>query len=1578
MSAGGSKPVDAGTWYYVAYHHGLGLGPIDAFLEFDAGPKIAWTGELTASGAITVNKPGLLGGEKDQGGLVGTLRVMFGEADQERNAYLVSVFGPQTVPWRGFATVAWEGGKYGANNPYPQRASYMIRKIKKGWDNDACWYEEKAEIPVADGLALFADAGGWSYQVTAEEADPGNTNLAVPVSGWSTGGQAPFGNDQSTLPVNTAWPEWTTLWLKRTIVVPTGRSQTLRVQVENGCVVFINGVDVGAINRSNAQIEDTPTFEFPLVGGQTYQLAIKAFDEPGHEPTSATYLSASSVLPGLTAMNPAHILYFLRTSQDRGREPTENMADDNLRAAADQFHLEGFGLCGTRKAATVSAADYERHICEITDSSFSRSVVDGKWYIDRANGDYDLDSLPILTDDDILSFDETPTVLDNAINSVSVKYFDVLQNRVRTTPAVRALGLIATFGENHQTYDFQEIPNWDMACKVALRKLVAAITPTRGFKLATTPVTRGWRRFQYFRLQSPKRGIADMVCLVGGIEHGKLKSGGINLTAAQDTFSIQDTAYVQYEPGVDTRPDGTASPITQQRAFEAPYFQVLTSMSRAEFAALPEDVGYLVGVAADPASSRDFTMTVAPDGGEYVAVRDGPFCPTATVIEEAYAMDTAFTLSGGARLEDVVVGSAVLWGDEICRVDAIDPAAMPPTITLGRGCADTTPAPFHAAGSRLFFYDDAAAGDSTEYTDGETVNVKLLTNTSSEQLDPDGATAMDVTFAQRLLRPYPPGQLRLNGDAYPAEVVGDLSVTFVPRDRVLQADQLVDAEMAGIGPEAGTTYGVELYDTGDDSLLYSEDGIVATPALIPESNLAAGTRIEVYAQRDDLQSFQRCTHTFTYDGSPAAIASSLLGKLRHWWPLDEASTENAAHDLHGGQALVIKGATQGAATLRSGGSASMFFDSTDAATRVNGVLPLFQKIGSVEVASWVQPDDVTSAARRSIIGGTSDSDVSSTGNVLLTTYLNTSGVPAIGWEYATGTDEVHEITGSGVPLAADTPAFLSEVRNISTGTVATWKDGSLVGSEAYTNLPTGGGAASNGFAIGNETGGGTPLNGGAQDVALFEGVLSTAERSYLFNAGAGRAYADLLSDASVTKPSNSTVAGDYASATEFVEPWSSLSGWTSTGVQVSGNKLYGVSGANPSAATKAFAVAAGASARVVARIYNDASTPKTAYIGFQFGGVAAPAVNSPNFIGVGVQGTSSGRAGSYVGANFASSTGQAALTDSPILTTGFYDAIVSMDATTISLVLRRDSDGMEWSLSVPRSNAPNSGAVSYVVAYNGDSRGVNAVATHIQPLGAKKSLTGLRLKTAGGVNIEGERRRVIHPGNGWRVQVPRGYTGKVAHPLVLFCHQASTGNRNSVWSESRMLPVTNALEAAGYMLASADDSGDRWGNQASLDNYAALVEYIQTNYNVSYVALLAPSMGGLSALNLIATEALTNVRAMAGIAPVCDLAKMYADAAWTSAIETAYSFSGSANYAAATDGYDPMLADAALFATVPIRIWASSSDTVVPEADHADAFAAKLAGVNPDISIVACTGAHLAADQYRAAEVVAFLDGYMR
>jgi hypothetical protein len=763
---GKNKKVTTGYWWEVAFHDGLCLGPLDAFLEWRPGTKTAWSGRITASATITINQPDLWGGEKDQGGVVGPLNVMFGEATQLPNAYLTGVFGNQTVAWRGIATVAFEGGRYGANNPWPQKRAYKVERIKQGWD-DGCWYPEKAAVPLLQpGAGGSGGSGGSIY--------PYKIGRRVVVTS-----PVLMDNGMCTLEmaVNQGFTYIETdefLWFWRpnesglTFAKTSGESNAEAVAYlvtqglkygETALLKFMSGV--------LHMMVLTPTLAPPpeLPG------TVWGNDGLGAHPTAigGAYLwtqplDANTVGPDLPvsvyAKNPAHMLVWAHTQEHCGAQPLETVNAASAQAAADWFYAQGFGLCTIRYPDKESAAEFIRRIERVAGCSFTQNRADGQWYIDIANGVYDLESLPVLTDDDIVSFEEVPSVLDEAVNSVSVKYFDPQRKEAITTRPLTAMGLVAEFGTIHQTFEFPEIPTDALANRVAAREGLARGTPTRVFSLATTRKTAGWRRNTYFRLQSPKRGITDMVCLLAEVNGSSLKSGAVQIKATQDIYSLPTTVFTETELGVDTRPPSEPVPATAQIVFEAPYVDVVAALSASDFDALADDVGFAVAAAGNPGGMLDFTLRVDAGAG-YANAASGDFCKTATLAAALPpGQTTAIALDSAAGLGTVEIGSACIVGNEWCRVDAVDTGAN--TIALGRGCADTVPA-LHAAGTRIYFYASAAAADSTEYTDGETISAKILPRTGSKQLADADAVALPLTFARRLARPYPPAQLQIGG-----------------------------------------------------------------------------------------------------------------------------------------------------------------------------------------------------------------------------------------------------------------------------------------------------------------------------------------------------------------------------------------------------------------------------------------------------------------------------------------------------------------------------------------------------------------------------------------------------------------------------------------------------------------------------------------------------------------------------------------------------------------------------------------------------------------------------------------------
>ena len=265
---------------------------------------------------------------------------------------------------------------------------------------------------------------------------------------------------------------------------------------------------------------------------------------------------------------------------------------------------------------------------------------------------------------------------------------------------------------------------------------------------------------------------------------------------------------------------------------------------------------------SDAISAR---LAISSTGAGYEERGIVDFCPTATLAAPVAPNVTTLAIAGGIDIDTVRVGSYAMLGAEIVRVDAVTPSV----VRVGRGCLDTVPVE-HAKGARLFFADDALESDGVEYAQGENVRVKLMPTTSLGKLAIGDAPEQIATMAQRQARPYPPGRFRINGQEYPTTMRGDqdMTVSWAHRDRLQQTATIVDTEAASIGPEAGTSYTLELYSAAG-SLISSASEIAGnahTFALADIGQNFGEMRIKLWAVREGLASHSAHEHSLVRSG----------------------------------------------------------------------------------------------------------------------------------------------------------------------------------------------------------------------------------------------------------------------------------------------------------------------------------------------------------------------------------------------------------------------------------------------------------------------------------------------------------------------------------------------------------------------------------------------------------------------------------------------------------------------------------------------------------------------------------------
>lgn len=857
------RPI-IGYWYKQLFHFLLCRGPVDAVLEFRGGDKTAWKGELTATGEVQINQRELWGGQGTggEGGIEGPMQFLFGDAAQMPSSYLASALDPKQPAYRGLLTALYKGGLWGAFSPYPKVASFKVRRILEGWEReDGAWYPEAAEIATgsAEVLSLGPTSGGWKYH----RGDGGNEMSGVDYddSGWEVG-PSPFASSNvATHPyvaaggypaiAGTDWPAGTTIWVRRNFVVGSISSFELEIFVDNFATVWVNGQLVlpRAGTGSGASADK---FKHPIpvpasiINVGDNQITLKA-EDVGSWAYAA--FKVKSVSGAGKSMNPAHILYQSITDSWMGAEPEAGISDASFRAAADTLYAEGFGLCTEWDSTTESVEQFQQRICDVIGANLSRSPVDGLWYLDLIRGGYDLGTLPVLTDDDIIEYSEQPGTIQDAVNQVIVEWRDPQRREDRSTAPVQSLGAIQAAGAVvGEVATYREIPEESLALRVAGRNLQSKSRPLRRSSIKTTRIAHAWRPGQVFRLQSAKRGIADMMLRIGDADRGTLRSGAISLTVLQDVFGLPQAVYVSPDPS-PAPDDDVPKPVAASAVQEVPYTLLAALQPPGELAALPADAGYLFAVATPAGGELDYSLQV--DGGAgYAEQAESDWSATATSVAWVGNLDTVIGITAARGLDDAVIGAMVLWGDEICRLDAVDLIAS--TVTLGRGCADTVPAA-HAAGERLWVIDDSIALDATRYTDGASVSAKMLPRTTSQRLAPAESETTTVVLAGRATRPYPPAGVTINGEISPAEIFETVDVAWLHRDRIASAAHLIDQTAPSIGPEPGTTYTVRWYLDG--ALVHGISDVTgASASYAPTSD--GLVRIEVESWRDGVDGWQ--------------------------------------------------------------------------------------------------------------------------------------------------------------------------------------------------------------------------------------------------------------------------------------------------------------------------------------------------------------------------------------------------------------------------------------------------------------------------------------------------------------------------------------------------------------------------------------------------------------------------------------------------------------------------------------------------------------------------------------------------
>lgn len=915
---GSSKKQTVGYKYHLGMHMILCHGPADKLLGLRCDDRAVWSGSVSSNKSIGVSKPGLFGGESREGGVSGVIDLDMGEDDQPTNDYLVSRLGSNIPAFRKVVGLVFRQVYLGMN-PYLKKWSALLQRIHVRQNGLAQWYDSKAQARTytlqfddlvedfGDGLAPYSLVSGSSMSGFSVVS----TTYGLGMRSSSSGGGA---------------------WIGRSIVAlerPTSISFWFRVESvgndDAGRIAFINSSGSTVFELVTVRESGTDPLRRahinPPYGGSGQHISDEQLEQDVWHKLAATFdwdanqltvtiskggVSVGDVVVALSAvenisslrfgadtnisgtgrsvfadirvqgqmsagdMNPAHIVRECLTDPDWGMGyPESDIDDDSFAAAADTLHAEGMGMSLLWDRQT-EIQDFIKEVVKHIDAALYVDRTTGKFRLTLIRDDYDENDLLVLDESNVEKVEgftrRTPAEM---INEVTVKYWNA-QTRSEATVTAQDIALAQMQGAAiGTTVNYPGFTSSELAARAAFRDLRTLSSPLASCTIYANRDAALLNIGGVFKLDWPDLDIEGLVLRVTSIAFGSGRSNKVRVTCTEDVFSTPVTPIVSPGEVEWDDPSGGATAYAERRvATETPYYELVQTLGQTDADSrigANSQIGYLVVAAGRPSGAISATVAVdAGAGFEDVAALD--FCPSAELAADVGPDATTFSLADADSLEDVELGTHAQVGDELVRVDSVDTGTN--TITVGRAVLDTVPAA-HLAGTPVLFWDAFSASDQVEYVDGEVLSVKMKPASGSGVLENDDVPTDTVVMDSRAFRPYPPGNVQINGEYFPADAVGTLTLTWAHRDRLQQtAGELYDFLDGNIGPEAGTTYSVRVSTYPGGALLVEEAGISGTTSSALDPEYDGDVLVELFSVRDGIESYQRFSHVMEVTSAP--------------------------------------------------------------------------------------------------------------------------------------------------------------------------------------------------------------------------------------------------------------------------------------------------------------------------------------------------------------------------------------------------------------------------------------------------------------------------------------------------------------------------------------------------------------------------------------------------------------------------------------------------------------------------------------------------------------------------------------
>lgn len=846
----------------------------------------------------TVDAPNMYG--ENEGGVVGQIHARYGTANPEPVSFYSEYLAKNDLPPLAYPYQSYLAFKdfYLGNSGYMKEMLLWPKRIYVRNDGSLQWYQEKAGIPdlytetsgfVQSNLNINAKYTAFEFNIP-KEYEFNAVNQEAWNKLWSVNGIVDTNRPLNyPYPISQVWTiEYSSLdsvFIELTVNImnndPLVKAEILLNIAGDIDLISIDDWDEdtpqsygrGQFKRVRAVLPPKPNGKAILSASGKLEAGLVSWHKGQLRWSNPT--DGEGWLQNMDAMdiNPIHKIREILTDDTAMNKPESDVNNVNFAKAADRIWSERLGVSWsiTEKSCLEAIEELCGHIEAGVRVNRQTGLYEMVLFRDDWFKEEDIHALAVNKIKSMSSLEVANA--DEAINQLNVSYYnrDTIKDSsfsISENASIRNLqGRV-----NAEEAGFPYFMKQRNAAVVAQWKLKQISTPVwKGTFTTAEYNARKWNRYDLLKLSWPRKWSGEITVRIMKINLGTGTDVSIDFVEVVP-YSSQLWSDVVIDEPIDTAPQ---PPIPcQYEPFEMPYYLAVMALGQRQ---VDEELSYennfgLVGVVAEQPQSNSLYAVMMThngvEGEEWLRAATINYEPVAELDQIISRTSTNFTVKDSAAISGLPIGTLIKCGSDWIGTPGewmvfigIDPYTG--VVSVKRGALDSLPQDW-GINTNLYFCGNDVAYDQTEYVSGEEVLVSALTTTPSGMLENNGSIAIEMNA--RAIRPYPPANVKFNGNYFPETHVisNDILLTWAHRNRVQQTGgEIIGWFDNDVTLENGVTYSLVL-STAQDGIIYSASNITLGNYVIPSAVLLQNKahKLKLWSVREGFESYQIFEHNF--------------------------------------------------------------------------------------------------------------------------------------------------------------------------------------------------------------------------------------------------------------------------------------------------------------------------------------------------------------------------------------------------------------------------------------------------------------------------------------------------------------------------------------------------------------------------------------------------------------------------------------------------------------------------------------------------------------------------------------------